>query len=46
LNLERDKYKDELSKIPTHAKKAEQIRRREHLEGEVATLTRQIGTMK
>ena len=35
LNLEKDKAKDELSKLPENPKKLEQMRRREYLEGEV-----------
>lgn len=46
LNLEKDKCKDELSKLPMAPKKADQIRRREYLESEIQTLTRQIGTIK
>jgi regulator of replication initiation timing len=46
LNLEKDKAKDELSKIPSQPKKAEQIRRREYLEQEVATISKQIGVIK
>jgi hypothetical protein len=46
LNLEKDKHKDELNKLPSAPKKAEQIRRREYLEAEIQTLTRQIGTIK
>ena len=34
LNIQRDKLKDELSKMPEHAKKAAQIRRKEYLENE------------
>ena len=34
MNIQRDKLKDELSKMPEHAKKAAQIRRREFLEQE------------
>jgi hypothetical protein len=46
MNKERDSYKDELSKMPLHAKKGEQIRRREWCEQEVESLTKQIGIMK
>jgi hypothetical protein len=35
LNLEKDKAKDELSKLPEMPKKADQIRRKEFLEQEV-----------
>lgn len=34
LNMERDKLKDELAKMPENAKKGAQIRRREFLEQE------------
>ena len=46
LNQEKDKFKDELSKIPTHAKTGAQIRRREHLEKEIGSVCRSIGTLK
>ena len=46
LNMERDKLKDELAKIPENAKKGAQIRRREFLEEETQLLGRQIGTLK
>ena len=46
LNEERDKHKDELSKIPAHAKTGAQIRRREFLEQEIGTVARSIGTLK
>jgi hypothetical protein len=39
-NLERDGIKDELIKIPTHAKTGAQIRRRSQLEGELSILTK------
>ena len=35
LNLERDKYKSELSKLPENPKKGAQMRRREFLEKEI-----------
>ena len=46
LNIQRDKLKDELSKMPEHAKKAAQIRRREYLEQETSLLSRNIATLK
>jgi hypothetical protein len=46
LNKERDKCKDELSKMPQHVKKAEQIRRRDWMEQEVSNLTKKIGLLK
>ena len=38
--------KDELSKIPSHAKTGAQIRRRGVVEDELSLLTKQIGTVK
>lgn len=46
MNMQRDKLKDELSKMPEHAKKAAQIRRREYLEQETSLLSKNIATMK
>jgi hypothetical protein len=46
LNIEKDKLKDELNKLPLNPKKGAQIRRRETLEQETQILTRQIGTLK
>ena len=46
MNTQRDKFKDELAKIPFQARKAEQMRRREFLETEVNKLTREIGGLK
>ena len=46
LNIQRDKLKDELNKMPEHAKKAAQIRRREYLEQETSLLSRNIATLK
>jgi hypothetical protein len=46
LNLERDKYKNELDKIPESAKTMAQIRRREFLEQELKLLNKNIGTLK
>ena len=40
LNMERDKLKDELVKIPESAKTSAQIRRREYLEQETKLLSR------
>ena len=40
LNMERDKLKDELAKMPENAKKGAQIRRREFLEQETQLLSR------
>ena len=46
LNLDKDKFKGELSKIPERPKTGAQIRRREHLEKEIQSITRSIGTLK
>ena len=46
LNIQRDKLKSELSKMPEHAKKAAQIRRREYLESETSLLSRNITTLR
>ena len=46
LNIERDQKKDELSKIPQHAKTGAQIRRREQLEQDTQILNKQIATVK
>ena len=46
LNISRDKLKDELSKMPEHAKKAAQIRRRDFLEQETQLLSRNITTLR
>lgn len=35
LNLDKDKYRDELSKLPAHPKTGAQIRRREFLDREI-----------
>ena len=40
LNLDRDKFKDELSKIPSHAKTGAQIRRRGVLEQELIIINK------
>ncbi len=46
LNIDRDKYKAELSKIPESAKTMAQIRRREFLEQELRLLGKNIGSLK
>ena len=46
LNIDRDKYKAELNKIPDSAKTMAQIRRRQFLEQELKLLGKNIGSMK
>jgi hypothetical protein len=46
LNLDKDKYKNELNKIPENAKTIAQRTRREFLEQELKVVGRNIGTMK
>ena len=46
LNIDRDKYKAELEKIPESAKTMAQIRRREFLESELKLTTKNIGNLK
>lgn len=46
LNLDRDKYKAELDKIPENAKTIAQRRRREFLEQELKVVNKNISTMK
>lgn len=46
LNIQRDKLKDELNKMPEHLKKAAQMRRREYLEQETSLLSRNITTLR
>lgn len=46
LNMERDKYKAELDKIPESAKTMVQIRRRQHLEAELKVVNKNISNMK
>ena len=46
LNIDRDKYKAELAKIPENAKTMAHIRRRQFLEQELKLLGKNIGSMK
>lgn len=46
LNMEKDKYKIELDKIPENAKTIAQIRRRQHLESELKVIGKNISNMK
>lgn len=46
LNIDKDKYKAELEKIPESAKTMAQIRRREYLESELKLTTKNIGNLK
>jgi len=46
LNIDRDKHKMELAKIPENAKTMAQIRRRQFLEQELKLLGKNIGSMK
>ena len=46
LNIDKDKYKAELEKIPESAKTMAQIRRREFLESELKLTTKNIGNLK
>ena len=46
LNMERDKYKAELDKIPESAKTMVQIRRRQHLESELKVVNKNISNLK
>lgn len=46
LNLERDKFKAELDKIPESAKTMVQIRRRQHLETELKMVNKNISNLK
>lgn len=46
LNMDRDKYKAELDKIPESAKTMVQIRRRQHLESELKIVNKNISNLK
>lgn len=46
LNIDKDKYKNELEKIPDNAKTIAQRSRKEFLEEELKVIGRNISTMK
>jgi hypothetical protein len=46
LNLDKDKYKAELEKIPESVKKVAQMRRRQFLEAELKIINKNIGIAK